>query len=118
MRYGSFRKSTKSFEPPAPTVDRSARIDVAMVSVIELEGQRVSVKVADLSDRGLGGQSAQPLPIGAEAHVTLPRIGAIPVQIRWALGTRFGARFIDQVEVEELFEASAPIPAPAQTAAD
>ena len=111
MRYGSFRKSSKSFEPPAPTVVRSERTDVAMVSVIELDGQRVSVKVADLSDSGLGGQSAQPLPIGAEARVTLPQLGPVPVQIRWALGTRFGARFVDRVEIDEIFEAPAPTPA-------
>ena len=110
MRYGTFRKSTKSFEPPAPTVARSERTDVVVVSVIELNGQRVSVKVADLSDRGLGGQSAMPLPIGAEASVTLPRIGTVPVQIRWALGTRFGARFIHRIPLDDLFAAPAEPP--------
>ena len=113
MRYGSFRKSTKCFEPPAPSVDRNERKDVAVVSVIELDGRRVSVKVADVSNCGLGGQSALPLPIGAEARVTLPRLGAVPVQIRWALGTRFGARFVDRVETSELPDAPGPPPSPA-----
>ena len=113
MRYGSFRKSTKCFEPPAPSVDRNERKDVAVISVIELEGRRVSVKVADVSDCGLGGQSALPLPIGAEARVTLPRLGAVPVQIRWALGTRFGARFVEEIAVDELIVAS---PSPANPA--
>jgi hypothetical protein len=114
MRYGSFRKSTKCFEPPAPTLERSERTDVAVVSVIELDGQRVSVKVADLSERGLGGQSAMPLPIGAQASVTLPRIGPVPVQIRWALGTRFGARFVQSIPLDELF--AAPCEAAAEQA--
>jgi hypothetical protein len=93
MRYGSFRKSTKCFEPPAPTLERSERTDVAVVSVIELDGQRVSVKVADLSERGLGGQSAMPLPIGAQASVTLPRIGPVPAEDRAGAGADpLGAR--------------------------
>jgi len=111
MRYGSFRKSTKSFEAPPQEVARSRRIDVAVVSSVEVDGQRINVQLSDLSARGVGGRSAIPLPIGAEGTITLPRIGPVPLQIRWALGGRSGARFLARVQHEDLFAAPAMPPA-------
>jgi hypothetical protein len=107
LRYGSFRKSTKSFEAPPIEVVRDERFDVAMVSAIEVKGERVAVQISDLSERGIGGRSSVPLSIGEEAQVTLPQIGTVPVQIRWALGGRFGARFLVRVNFTALTDAPA-----------
>jgi hypothetical protein len=74
-----------------------------VVSAIEVNGERFNVQVSDLGERGLGGRSASPLPIGAEASISLPRLGQVPIQIRWALGGRFGARFLQRVQFEQLF---------------
>ena len=103
MRYGSFRKSTKAFEAPPEEVARDARVDVSVVSAIEVNGQRVNVQVSDFSGSGVGGRCAIPLPIGAEGSIALPRIGEVPIQIRWAFGGRFGARFADGVALDDLF---------------
>ncbi|TFI57985.1 PilZ domain-containing protein [Sphingomonas parva] len=105
MRYGSFRKSTKSFETPPTEVARSARVDLSVVSAIEVNGQRVNVQVSDFSGQGVGGRCAMPLPIGAEGSISLPRLGTVPIQIRWAFGGRFGARFAEGVDADALLPA-------------
>ena len=102
MRYGSYRKSTKSFEAPPAEVARCERVDVLVVSAIEVNGERVNVQISDLSDQGLGGRSAIPLAIGAEGSISLPSVGTVPIQIRWAFGGRFGARFVEEVDADAL----------------
>ena len=109
MRYGSFKTPAKCFEPPAPELVRDRRRGVAVVSWVELEGERMPVQISDVSENGLGGRSNAPLAIGAEALVALPQIGPVPVQIRWSLGGRFGARFQTRVEFDDLL---APLPLP------
>jgi hypothetical protein len=104
LRYGSYRKSTKSFEAPPPYFERDERLPVTMVSAVLLDGRRIAVQVSDVSERGVGGRSAEPLPIGAELLLALPGFGSVPVEIRWALGARFGARFLKRMDVQGVLE--------------
>ena len=101
MRYGTFRKSTKCFEAPAPELSRDQRVEISVLTAIEVDDRRIPVELCDLSVRGIGGKSDFALPIGAQAMVALPDIGAVPVQICWALGGAFGARFLSRIEAQE-----------------
>ena len=101
VRYGAFRKSAKCFEAPAPELLRDQRVEISVLTAVEVGGRRIPVELCDLSIRGVGGRSDFALPIGAHAMVALPDIGQVPVQICWALGDSFGARFLSRIEAQQ-----------------
>ena len=59
------------------------------------------VVLQNISPNGFFGVSGQALPIGSTVVVELPNLGSAPAQVRWALGTRFGAAFLKEFKLDE-----------------
>ena len=61
-------------------------------------GRRSDIRVTNISSEGLGAETSGFMPIGTKAAIELPSLGMVGVEIRWALGGRFGCRFTENTE--------------------
>jgi hypothetical protein len=66
------------------------------------------VAVRNISNRGFMAESDEAVPIGSDAMLYLPGIGWTLATIRWSLGTRFGARFSDSINMRQFWRANPP----------
>jgi hypothetical protein len=57
-------------------------------------GSREAVKLRDFSNDGCRIESASQFRIGERLQITIPRMGHIKAQVRWALAGTAGARFL------------------------
>ena len=77
-------------------VKRHPRVRVEHEGVlIDSDGVEVPVKVADISREGCRLITDGTPMIGERVTLKVGRAGAVPAQVRWALGTEAGLRFID-----------------------
>jgi hypothetical protein len=58
----------------------------------------VRVRIADISVRGANGETGELLRIGSTVMIDLPALGEVGAHVRWALGSRFGLRFLNADE--------------------
>ncbi|MBW0145443.1 PilZ domain-containing protein [Sphingomicrobium clamense] len=77
-------------------VKRQPRVRVEHEGVlIDSEGAEVAVKVADISREGCRLFTDGNVMIGERVTLKVGRAGAVPAQVRWALGNEAGLRFIE-----------------------
>lgn len=93
---------TKQYERPARPSDRDARHGVNLIAWVSTDGAGAPAHIVDLSERGFGAKSWALMRIGSEIEVSLPGIGIVRAQVRWALGGVFGARFLPRLESAQL----------------
>lgn len=75
-------------------VQRPARweCDVAVTvddGCCELEG-----RIANMSNDGFMAECERKLPLGSVVAIDIPGKGKVRAEVRWAVGWRFGARFL------------------------
>jgi hypothetical protein len=63
------------------------------------EQQAMDVTVCDLSTGGFMAHCMRPVLIGSYVSLDLPGIGPVHAQVRWQVGGRMGAKFLDPVGV-------------------
>ncbi len=79
---------------------RSVRIKLTEVARLRGYGaQAVDVTVCDLSTAGFMAECLRPVLIGSYVSLDLPGIGPVHAQVRWQLGGRLGAKFLDPVSI-------------------
>jgi len=79
---------------------RSVRVKLAEVANLRGNGtQAVAVTVCDLSTAGFMAECLRPVLIGSYVSLDLPGIGPVHAQVRWQLGGRLGAKFLDPVSI-------------------
>ena len=66
------------------------------------------VAVRNISNRGFMAEGDAPVAIGNSAMLFLPGVGWTLSTIRWSLGTRFGARFSDSINMRQFWRANPP----------
>ena len=59
-----------------------------------------TIIVSNVSSTGIGGRCMVPLQPGDQIQIGLPGIGGILAQVRWSVGTRFGARLSERITPE------------------
>jgi hypothetical protein len=64
-------------------------------TVLRSDGERVSVRLADVSDEGCRLESDELFNIGEHISIALPRMGSVRAQVRWALPGSAGTQFLD-----------------------
>lgn len=69
-------------------------IDVE-ATVLRGDGERVAVRLTNLSNEGCRLQTPEMFRIGEHVSIALPRIGSVRAQVRWALPGSAGTQFID-----------------------
>jgi len=79
-------------------IKRAPRVDTRFeTSLIDSDGNTVSVIVIDISREGCRMESDGTLKIGENVQIKVPKYGTFPAQIRWALGNEAGAVFLEPV---------------------
>ena len=76
-------------------VDRAPREGIAReTAIVESSGRLIEARLCNLSDAGFMGECDECLPIGGRITAALPGRTAVAAEIRWMLGSRFGAAFL------------------------
>ena len=79
-------------------IKRAPRVDTRFsTSLIDSDGNSVSVMVIDISREGCRMETDGSLRIGEQVQIKVPKYGTFPAQIRWALGNEAGAVFLEPV---------------------
>ena len=77
-------------------VKRQPRVRVEHQGVlVDSEGVEIKVKVMDISREGCRLITDGTPLIGERVQLRVGRAGAVPAQVRWALGDEAGLRFVD-----------------------
>jgi hypothetical protein len=77
----------------------------AETAVIDGCGRQLQTRLWNISKGGFMAECEEKLPIGAEVVIDLPGRGLVRAEVRWALGWRFGAMILGNVEAEAANEA-------------
>ncbi len=84
----SIRATTVSKRPVrVATLERATLIDS--------DGGRVEVLVTDISGYGFRLEAGETLVVGEQVRLQFQRHGEVKAEIRWALGTEAGGRFLE-----------------------
>lgn len=77
-------------------IDRAERqaVDIE-ATIIGPGGEATDARICSYSPGGFGGFASAVAAIGSYVTVTAKPLGRVPAQVRWALGNRFGAKFLD-----------------------
>ena len=76
-------------------VGRKDRDNVEVDAVVYRDGgDTVRVKLTNVSDQGCRMESGETFRIGELVHISLPEMGRVQAQVRWALPGSAGAQFI------------------------
>ena len=105
LRNSTPRKAAGLAAAPPSERERDPRAAIEIVGTVRVGGERLPARICDISAGGFGALSVRPLPIGSTVMVSLPVVGEVRAQVRWALGGTFGARFLDAVDAAELLPA-------------
>lgn len=63
-------------------------------TVHRTDGSTVGVRLTDFSDQGCRIDSCEEFRIGERLQIAIPRMGKVKVQVRWALPSSAGAKFL------------------------
>lgn len=69
--------------------------------LIDSNGRLFKVVVTDLSSGGFRLETEEPLRIGEQINLRVPRYGDFPAQVRWALGNEAGGAFLEPVNLPD-----------------
>jgi hypothetical protein len=61
--------------------------------------QTVEAEIRDISSLGLKGGCSEPLQIGSIIEVDIPGLGPVEAEVKWQLGSDFGAMFLEAVDL-------------------
>lgn len=79
---------------------RSPRVGMSASTQLRSNDQAVSqVTVCDLSTSGFMAECMRPVLIGSYVSLDLPGIGPVHAQVRWQVGRKLGARFLDPISL-------------------
>lgn len=68
------------------------------------DAQPVTLLIVNISPHGLMARCEKPFAEGDRIRVTLPAVGVVAAEIRWALGGRLGASFDTAIDLAAYYE--------------
>jgi hypothetical protein len=78
-------------------VGRKDRNEVNVdATVLREDGQRIPVKLTNLSQEGCRLHSTETFRIGEHVSIAFARVGDLRAQVRWALPGSAGTQFVDE----------------------
>jgi hypothetical protein len=81
-------------------LERGVRTGVGIATTMFIGDVAQPIEIVNLSQRGLGASCAVSVLIGTQILVELPLAGIVQAEVRWGLGTRFGAIFAEPLDAE------------------
>jgi hypothetical protein len=77
---------------------RSPRVRTSFAAIlVDSDGGELPVEVLDLSSGGFRLRAGEPLVIGEQVRLRVPRYGDFPAQIQWVEGHQAGGRFLERM---------------------
>jgi hypothetical protein len=77
---------------------RSPRVRTSIAAVlVDSDGGELPVEVLDLSSGGFRLRAGEPLVIGEQVRLRVPRYGDFPAQIQWVEGHEAGGLFLERM---------------------
>ena len=77
---------------------RSPRVRTLIAAVlVDSDGGELGVEVLDLSSGGFRLRAGEPLQVGEQIRLRVPRYGDFPAQIQWVEGHEAGGRFLERI---------------------
>lgn len=77
---------------------RSPRVRTLIPAVlVDSDGGELGVEVLDLSSGGFRLRAGEPLQVGEQIRLRVPRYGDFPAQIQWVEGHEAGGRFLERI---------------------
>ena len=77
---------------------RSPRVQTSIAAIlVDSDGGELPVEVLDLSSGGFRLRAGEPLVIGEQVRLRVPRYGDFPAQIQWVEGDEAGGRFLERM---------------------
>jgi PilZ domain len=81
-------------------IGRKDRLPVAIDAVVYRgDGSTVPLKLTDLTEEGCRLEGDEMLHIGERIQVSVPRLGMLEAQVRWAVEGSAGARFLADSDI-------------------
>jgi hypothetical protein len=78
--------------------NRSPRVRTLIPAVlVDSDGGELGVEVLDLSSGGFRLRAGEPLQVGEQIRLRVPRYGDFPAQIQWVEGHEAGGRFLERI---------------------
>ena len=68
------------------------------------DARQLNLIVVNLSPHGLMARCEAPLEAGQRIRVTLPVVGVVVAEVRWALGGRLGCQFERAIDLASYYE--------------
>lgn len=68
------------------------------------DARELRLLIVNISPHGLMARCDQEFDIGSRLRVTLPIVGALVAEVRWALGGRIGCQFETAVDLASYYE--------------
>ena len=79
---------------------RGPRVTLTEATRLRSQGSAtLDVIVCDLSTSGFMAECLRPVLIGSYVSLDLPGIGPVNAQVRWQVGGKLGAKFLDPVSL-------------------
>lgn len=84
-------------------VGRKDRHPVAVEAVVHrADGSKSPVRLTNFSDEGCRIEMADELLIGEQLQVTIPGLGQVTAQVRWAFAGSAGAKFLQKSDLQRI----------------
>ncbi|HEX8938044.1 MAG TPA: PilZ domain-containing protein [Sphingomicrobium sp.] len=81
-------------------VGRKDRHPIAVEAVVHrADGSTATVKLTNVSDEGCRIETGDDLTIGERLQVTIPGVGQVKAQVRWAFAGSAGAQFLAESDL-------------------
>lgn len=92
-------------DPTLADARRSERDDVDYgASAVSPDGSRLELRIVNISPHGLMARCEVCPAVGRRLRVTLPKVGAIDAEVRWAMGGRIGCEFAEPIDLAGYYD--------------
>jgi hypothetical protein len=82
------------------TEPRSPRVRTSFEAVlIDSDGGELAVEIVDISSGGFRLRTTEPLIVGEEVRIRVPRYGDFAAQVQWVEGHEAGGRFLEPISL-------------------
>jgi hypothetical protein len=78
---------------------RNQRVALSERTQMRASESAVEIVVCDLSTSGFLAECLRPVLIGSYVSLDLPGVGPVHAQVRWQVGNRLGAKFLDPISL-------------------
>ena len=92
-------RGTAEEQAPDYRPRRNQRVALSEQTQMRASESSVDIVICDLSTSGFLAECLRPVLIGSYVSLDLPGVGPVHAQVRWQVGNRLGAKFLDPISL-------------------